>query len=334
MPDSSLTWPSPPKVEQLTENYTDERLQQGLLFAETILARRDITPRSVHFMTAFKDEVIDALEALTDDERKYRVGGVRLLERVLEKHDFLHVEQPDEVKKLQADLLSLRKTQYYARYGEYLNEIPNQVRSYVTGSDIPNNSLLSSRQQWTEIAEEIAMENDEYNKLGPSNASKVKYDLHRVLKAACTSLGIDHRHAEWSIIEYGDRNKEVHRDMDALKAAGDYVRLAEMMHHDYKDVDFIFSDIDKDEVDKEHLRSVVLEQINRWFVVPEDISQVEAWRVSKELFDFTNNAKDAKFGKLSRAEKKAANKPKTWGDKRRTKGNSRFEFPRRRTRSE
>ncbi len=210
---------------------------------------------------------------------------------------------------MQADLLALRKTQYYARYGDYLKRIPNQVRSYVVGSNIPNKSLLSSRQQWTDIAEELVLERKNYDQLG-GNSAKLKYDLHVVLDAACRGLGIDYRHAEWSIIEYGDRNKEPHRDMDALKTAGNYDRLAKMMYHDYKDIDFIFSDRDRDEVDKEHLRSIVREQINRWFVVLEDFYDHECRIISQELFDFTTNAKKkAVRDKQSRAEKEAANIP-------------------------
>jgi hypothetical protein len=295
----------PPKPEVDVDNYTDDRLKQGLKFADALLARRDTTPRTIHYVTRYKKSIQHALEAPGPRERDFLVGGVKNMEQVINDRKSIYLEVSDETKKLQAELLDLRTVEYYARYGDYLKRNPNKVRSHLTTTNHPESSQPSNRSSWTEIGAELASEKRNFLDKGDCNTSKLDTPLHCQLLDACRGLGLDFDRTRWSILEYGTRNERMHRDMDVFIAKQDYGQMATMLYHDYMDVDCIFSTIGKGEVDKQHLRSIIREHIDLYFHTEEDFDEYQMWLATDELVAATRKARD-RLNTQTLAEQRAA----------------------------
>jgi hypothetical protein len=279
------------KPEDDVDNYTDDRLKQGLKFADALLARRDTTPRTINYMILYKESIQHALEAPDPRERDVLVGGVKNIEHVINVRKSIYLEPSEEVKKLQADLLDLRTIEYYARYGDYLKRIPNQVRSHVTATNHPESSQLSDRWSWTSLGAQLKLESKFLEK-SDCNSTKSDTPLHCVLLDACRGLGLDFHRTRWSILEYSTRNERMHRDMDVFIAQQDYGQLGTMLYHDYMDVDCVFSTIEKGEVDKQHLRSIIREHIDLYFHTGKDFDDYQMWLATDELFAATRKARD------------------------------------------
>jgi hypothetical protein len=80
----------PPRPKMLPDlDYTEELLQQRLKYAEKVLARGDMSPRSTYTMSEYKSRVEDALKAsTTTQDHLIRVAQVRVLDRVIENFGF------------------------------------------------------------------------------------------------------------------------------------------------------------------------------------------------------------------------------------------------------
>lgn len=257
--DASLSLPPRPKMEPSIEAYTTEQLEQRLSFIETSLKRRDITPRSVIFMNTYKEQVIDAINASTSEDREAYVTGLQLLDHVLETECFLQQPSPGgDVTQLQQEILQLRELQYFARYGDYLQHIPNQVRKYVHDKNISGNHHLPFAEKWTNIADILL------TTPVTSKEMQRKNQLRGVIAAASMDLGLDPALVRFSIVEYGKRNEAVHHGLQQLKETGNYPGLAQALCEDWKDVDLILSEVRQD-FDHEKLKRIIESEINRCF---------------------------------------------------------------------
>lgn len=256
--DASLSLPPRPKMEQSIEAYTDERLQQGLDFAVKSLQRLDITPRSVIFMNKYKEQVTDAINATTSEDRVVYTGGVRVLDHLLNTEIFLQTSPTENVKQLQEQILSLRELQYFARYGDYLRKLPTQVRKFVHKEDLPDKSYLAFHETWTELGKTLTGTN-------PSDPDgKTRMKMEALIVEASNRLALDYKLVEFSIVEYGKRNNAVHRDLEYLKHFGSFNTLAQILCEDWKDVDLIFSEV-RPKVDNECLKRIIESEIDLCF---------------------------------------------------------------------
>lgn len=116
--------------------------------------------------------------------------------------------------------------------------------------------------------------------------------------------GISEDLAIWSIIQYGLRNEKAHRDLEALRAAGDFRQLAQVYSADLEDVDLVFSEF-RNETDKQLLKIVINTEIQRWFEVL-SMDDPKTWIPRKELLYEYQKQKANKL-KPFKAEQKQAN---------------------------
>jgi hypothetical protein len=298
----------PPKPEDDVDKYTDDRLKQDLKFADVLMTRRDTTSRIINYMILYKKTIQRALEAFNPRERDVLLDEVINMKYVINDRKFIYLKPSDKVKEMQADLLASRKIEYYARYEDYLKRIPNQIRSHVIGMNHPDQTSLSSRKSWTSIGQQLWLESKEADEMldkGASNADKIKSPVHRVLLGACQRLGIDFDRAKWSIMEYGTRNENMHRDMEVFIANEDFLSLKTMLYHDYTDVDSVFFGIGRGEPDKQHLKSIIREHIDRYFKTNDDLDDYSSWRATDELVAASRKAGE-RLNTPTRAEQKAA----------------------------
>lgn len=106
----------------------------------------------------FRDELKDAINAKTKDERLERAGAVRVMEAMISENAFLRPNNFNETIELQNALLQLRELQYLGRYGDYLKIIPGQVRMISSATKFEDWELLSGQRQWTEVAKDLIFE--------------------------------------------------------------------------------------------------------------------------------------------------------------------------------
>lgn len=281
---ASSNIPPRPVPEAVDEAYTQERLQSSLTYAVQFLKRRDISPRSENFMEFFKKGLKDTLLTTNPDEKKSGVIAVRVYERLIEQNAFLWEQRVSHNLELEKNLLQLREFQYFARYGHYMKIIPTRLRHHACDVKTSDWELLSGKHFWSDVASNLKTEDENLRKIR-FNDSKAReaadYRTHAAVCNAARSLGISEDVALWSIIEYGQRNEKVHRDLEALRAEGDFQQLAKVLSADIEDIDLVFSELRSD-TDKERLKSVITTEIQRWFRV-RSMDDPRTWIPREEL---------------------------------------------------
>ena len=136
-PDTDVI-PEPPSPEVSPSLYTKERLQQSLVYAERCLKRREISPRSELFMQLYKEELKDALEAETIEQREKHAMMVMAEERLIQDKGFLRPLKSAYTAELEDQLLQLREIQYLQRYGDYLKIVPTRLRLHTSKNKTEN----------------------------------------------------------------------------------------------------------------------------------------------------------------------------------------------------
>ena len=169
-------------------------------------------------------------------------------------------------------------------------------------------AINSKEKYWSRIAITIEAEEEARKKAVRVGAAfdKVKLPTTAAVYIACTDLGISEELALWSIQEYGTRNREVHRDLNDLKRAGEYPLLASVLCADRNDLSSTFSLI-KSETDTNHLRVIIQSEIDTWFEDTSDNPNYPAaWVPSIALRQFHKDAVQ-KANQPSKDEIKQAN---------------------------
>ena len=298
-----------PQPEMDEKDYTEERLQESLAYCKKFLSRRDISPRAETFMTIFKDEIKKAMTAETESEKLAVAGSIRALEMVIQRNAFLSAEVFKQTQQMHENLLELRELQYHARYGDYVRIIPAKVRLHASHNKTSNWQLLCSRFPWTEIAKKLQRHNQTMDSRRRMETAEDwdDYNTQAAVDNACYELGIDSTLAVWSIIEYGDRNRTFHRDLDSLIGEGNWKQLALVFYYDLEDINCVFSEI-RTETDKRALKTVIRGEINRYFDTSWDPNDINKWVPTVAAFKEYDAALANKAGNgTAQAQQKAAN---------------------------
>lgn len=306
-PDTDVM-PELPIPEASPSLYTRERLQRSLVFAERCLKRRDISPRSELFMQLYKEELKDALKAETIEQREKHAMMVMAEERLIQDQGFLRPLKSAHRAELEDHLLQLRELQYLNRYGDYMKIIPTRLRLHASKHKPENWQLISGNNYWSRIAVTLGAEEDARKEAVRVGAplNKVKLPTTAAVYTACADLGISEELALWSILEYGTRNREVHRGLDDLKRAGEFPLLASILCADRDELSSTFSLI-KSGTDITHLRAIIQSEIDKWFEDTSDNpNHPAAWVPSIALRQFHKDAVQ-KARQLSKDEIKQAN---------------------------
>lgn len=93
--------------------------------------------------------------------------------------------------------------------------------------------LLSGKYYWSDIASNLKNEDENLKNIRFNDCTvreAADYRTHAVVCNASRSLAISEDVALWSIIEYGLRNEKVHRDLEALRAEGEFQQLTTLVY--------------------------------------------------------------------------------------------------------
>ena len=244
-------------------------------------------------MQIYKEELIDALEAESTEQRENHAKMVMAEERLIQDKRFLQPLKSAQTAELEDQLLQLREFQYLTRYGDYMKIKPTRLKAYAGKYKLENCQSFSGSNYWSRIAMNIAAEEEarkEAVRIGAS-LNKVKSPTTAAVYIACADLGISDENALWSIQESGTRSREVHRDLNDLKKEGEFPLLASMLCADRNELSSTFSII-KSETDITHLRSIIRGEIDTWFEdTSKDPDYPAVWVPSKALRELYQNAK-------------------------------------------
>lgn len=198
---------------------------------------------------------------------------------------------------MQQNLLELRELQYYSRYGDYVKVIPTRLRLHASEHKTTNWQLLCGRFRWSEIATRLSVEHQAMKERlrteGSAAMNTLPLETHVAVQTACRELGISDDVAIWSIIQYGERNRAFHRDLDSLKAEGEFRKLALVLYTDLRS-----------DTDKTLLKAIIRDEINRCFDCSADPNDVNIWIAKQELIQ-QYKAAQGKGDINTKAQKKA-----------------------------
>ncbi len=277
--DSSINvMPECPVPEVNPCLYTKERLQQSLVYAHKFLARPNISPRSELFMHLYKEELKDALNAETHEERERCITMVMAKERLIQDNRFLRPLRFEQSAELEDQLLRLRELQYYVRYGDYLKIIPTRLRLHASKDKLENWQLLSGKKYWSGIAHNLKVEEETRQEIlrKGSVLDPVRLDTTIAISTACSDLGISKELTVWSIMEYGARNLQVPRDLVDLRKEGQFPLLAKILCADRDDLSSTFSEL-RSETDLSSLRTIIQTEIDTWLDTSDNPDHPDEW---------------------------------------------------------
>ena len=280
-----------PKPEKDIAAYDVPRLQQSLIFVETVLAKRDITPRSETFYELFKESIKDAMRTKGSQETQVKAAEwVAKFEFLANSNDFLVFRLSPDQQILQDEILKLRELQYLLRYGDYMKVLPNKVRAYASEHSTKNWQLISGKHQWTDVSANIRKEEEKEKEAQRKGQEWIgKFDSVRIaIGIACDDLGVDEQEVVWAIHNYAKRNEVAHNDFEKLKGSGDFVRLAHTLYADLHDLRCTFSSFDP-ENDIGKLESFIQQEID-WCFDVRDPDDCKSWVIKDQLFRFYQQA--------------------------------------------
>lgn len=194
---------------------------------------------------------------------------------------------------MEDQLLKLRELQYHVRYGDHLKTIPTRLPIHASKNKLENSRLLSGNNYWFDIAENLKVEQATKEEAIRKGSVLDDYELDTTVAVitACWDLGISKELAVWSIMEYGDRNLQVHRDLLDLRSEGKFPLLAKILCADRNDLDSTFSEL-KSETDLSSLRTIIQTEIDTWFDTSDNPDHPDEWIPTTALRQFRKDALD------------------------------------------
>ena len=259
-------------------------------------------------MQLYKEEVKDAMEADSTEQREAHAIMVMAEERLIQGKRFLRPLKSTLRAEMEDQLLQLRELQYLHRYGDYMKIIPTRLRIHASTQKLENLQLISGNNYWSRVAVSLVAEEKSRKEAVRIGAAldTVEMNTTAAVYLACADLGISEDLALWSIKEYGTRNQEVHRDLNDLKKAGEFPLLASILCADRNELSSTFSSV-RSKMDISHLRTIIQSEIDTWFEdTSENFNHPAAWVPSTALRQFYKAATD-KASQPSKDEIKQAN---------------------------
>lgn len=298
-----------PVPEEGLDSYKNERLQKSLVYADAFLRQRKPSPRTQHFMTAFKDQINTAMTTNDGNEKYLATKHVKALESLIRYEIFLLPGASPETAQYEEKIVDLRLVEYSARYGDYLDLVPQQLRNIVKAKNYDNAVKPSTIVWWTDVAKVLLKEEEDKAKADRRGDYKFKTPTLSAVSNACRYLGLNDDVAVWSIKEYGKRNGLLHRDLKGMIEAGEYGKLARTLNADLRDIGPIFPPSEPEE-GIEHLETVIKSEIKRWFFDSDKKPNLPgAWRASDELEEVFQQAQ----AKIAKGKEKQSSKEESPG---------------------
>jgi hypothetical protein len=131
----------PPKPERDASRYYKDRIKQGLIFAESTLKDpiRKLSPLGQRAFMHYKDACARWIDLDNHqnsyDEKECKaakaewVTTIRYIEDSWQHHSAMELSKTKNAQELQDEILSLMKTSFYAKYGDYFAQVCNDLKT-------------------------------------------------------------------------------------------------------------------------------------------------------------------------------------------------------------
>ena len=281
----------PPRPENLTQDYTVERVREGLNYAERRLhsTNRKPSPNLSKLLAIYKSACEHyLLESENGVEAKFKhplLTEIRTYEEEMATDSWFKNTDSQEMQRYKESLLKLRRYQYYARYGDYARRLAHKLRITACQEKIEDWDLISREWQWKAISDKIREEKSRWE--GPGSYEGIgDVRTTRTVYQTCMALGANFDQMLVAIHTYGDRNEALHTSIENLMKTRNYPGLAEQISTDLNDLSSIIPiDLKNEET---IMRAILLELRDRWFSIEQDDILQPSWRSwfpKQALFD-------------------------------------------------
>lgn len=284
--ESPTALPDPPLPLKEAVEYTQEVLIQRLNYAHCALnnPRRILSPLGVHAVKLYKEacarlldledgEVLDNKEL--EEARAEWISTLRTYEESIQYRGYLKLTHSDDAVMLQQQLVSLQRTSFYARYGDYFADVCSRLKREAAAHQVAGWQHLQ-KSYWTEIYNKLTEERTAFQRVRAGEMAHEGCPTHIAISQACDRVGFDMDPMLSAIEHYAVRNELVHANLLALIKDGRYHKLAKTLHDDFCDLPrLISSDV---AFPSKLLLTLLQSLIDLWFDLDEDdYENYEGW---------------------------------------------------------
>ncbi|KAL2874762.1 hypothetical protein SGCOL_010015 [Colletotrichum sp. CLE4] len=188
--------PVVPEPPHLLSAYNDQRLRQGLSFADQTLrqTQRKVSPITGHCLNIYKTTLKAVLEQDYDgeEEKEKLLAQVQTYEHNIYTRRLLKGPRDTAQATLVGRLTELRQYEFAARYGEYQAILCKKLKMHAQTFRTKNFEQLQGwNRYWTEIQEDLKAEKHLYEKFSLGDKKVDEDDVATTLAvyAACKNGG-------------------------------------------------------------------------------------------------------------------------------------------------
>lgn len=232
-------------------NYGEDEIRTRLAYVTNLLQnhRRRISPMGVKALQLYKN----ACETLLQIEQR-RVEGEQELEEftsgwraIFRNHDkatyylkCLSLTATENATELQAAIISLKMTNFYARYGDIFAETYRGIKGLADTHKLLGEEALHGK-YWTNIANNLFYEERFwFDILTRGKEVQENCPTHIAVMETCQRVGFNLEHMLKIIKHYARRNELMHSNLVKFIQEEKYHGLARLMDEDLTDIPLMF----------------------------------------------------------------------------------------------
>jgi hypothetical protein len=251
----------------------------------------------------YKDTCRDALNTTDEEERLSLIATMRIFEESIATKTWLQGTANPEAQSIQDRILTLKKLEFNARYGDYVGRLCSDLRNRTAKLKIEGYALLSGERRWTQISQILDSEARSVEKYrgSPTAKDRPSTETTDAVYLGCTELGLNPELTLWAIRQYARRNEMMHCSLDDLIKDQSYSEVAIQLARDRDELPRI---VPLEECETENnMRTIIEALIQEWFDTSENSEKAQAWLATKELKDYSKmlRAKE-EVGRIAREE--------------------------------
>ncbi|KAK2753562.1 hypothetical protein FQN54_007339 [Arachnomyces sp. PD_36] len=307
--------PSPPRVDSSTEpidppkplsrisEYDENALKIRLKYAHLTLnnPQRKLCPLGMHAMKLYKEACAHLLdledgETFESEEELHQakvewISAIRTYEQTAQYSAFLEITGTSDAEEMKEQLLALRRTSLYARYGDYFADVCTRLKREAEVHKLFKWQSLQKK-YWTEIYKELNTEEPAYKEPLYGEGHHTECPTHMDVASACRRVGFGITDMLPIIKHYAIRNELLHANLLTLVKESNFAGLAKVLHDDYCDVPRLYPPESKSS--SKLMLTLLQTMIDNWFEYDEDdFETYTGWVPSKELRALKNELKTA-----------------------------------------
>lgn len=279
----------------VNRDYTMKDIQDRLAYADQALRdpKRKLSPIGIRALRLYEEacfrlldledgEINEDGEQGLEETRNEWKSTIRTYDQAIQYTACLVMTRSEDAQELQEQLVMLRKTAFYAHYGDIFAEVCANLKTEAEAKKVSGWQMLR-KHYWTEIDANLKHEADAYNRVLAGEHVHDQCPTYLAVSQACNHVGFNMNDMVQAIRLYSERNQVVHTNIIPLIKSGRFFDLAKHLYDDFCDISLLISD-DEDLADL--LKHLVESIIDLWFDRDEmDRDNYQMWTPTQELRD-------------------------------------------------